>query len=571
MRKNNAFNSTTTIGQTIKGYVTYNQDTANSKLTTQFDVRSEELTPKDLEIRGAIPAYAAGVLFRNGLGPREIQTNKDTTFRVNHWFDYLSQVHRFQIHAPDTDHPSVRVTHNSRLTCDGLVKRIQETGDRGGFSFAGKYDPCMSFFQKVRSLFRPVPHDGPRDVDVCVTLSTNFPGLSGTGEPSTKTHDGTKIATLVNKTDNSLMQFLDPQTLEPIGIARQDVLHPDLKGPLSAAHAQSCPETGDVYNYNLNLGRQGTYKIFRVSAASGKTSILATIHHAPAYVHSLFLTEHYVIFCVWNSFFRVGGAAILWTKNYLDAMSDFDSTRPATWFVIDRTPREDGGRGLIATCESEPMFCFHTINAYEEADPNDATKTHIIADLCAYDSIDVLKRFYIDNLTSNSPTAASYADPTNTNSRAYFKRFKLSAIGTTTLNSAAGKAEVLFSEQKGMAPELPSLNPLVKGKKHRFIYGVTDTGKSTFFDGLVKYDTHTRSHTIWSEFGQSAGEPIFVADPESTDEDGGVLLSVVLDGTAGQSYLMVLDARTMTEIGRADVGGVVGFGFHGTHVPVSRI
>ena len=65
----------------------------------------------------------------------------------------------------------------------------------------------------------------------------------------------------------------------------------------------------------------------------------------------------------------------------------------------------------------------------------------------------------------------------------------------------------------------------------------------------------------------TAGEPIFVADPESEDEDGGVVLSVVLDGVAGKSYLLVLDAKEFKEVGRANVDGVVGFGFHGTHVP----
>ena len=51
------------------------------------------------------------------------------------------------------------------------------------------------------------------------------------------------------------------------------------------------------------------------------------------------------------------------------------------------------------------------------------------------------------------------------------------------------------------------------------------------------------------------------------DEDRGVLLSAVLDGIGGRSYLLCLDARTMREVGRADVDGVVGFGFHGCHVP----
>ena len=48
-----------------------------------------------------------------------------------------------------------------------------------------------------------------------------------------------------------------------------------------------------------------------------------------------------------------------------------------------------------------------------------------------------------------------------------------------------------------------------------------------------------------------------------------MLLTVVLDGYRSKSYLLVLDAKTMSPIGRADVDGVVGFGFHGVHVPTT--
>ena len=114
-------------------------------------------------------------------------------------------------------------------------------------------------------------------------------------------------------------------------------------------------------------------------------------------------------------------------------------------------------------------------------------------------------------------------------------------------------------------------------RKHRYVYGVADRGKSTFFDGLVKYDTQTRTPLFWEQQGHSAGEAIFVANPdvdgEKTDEvneDRGVLLSVVLNGHTNRSYLLVLDARDMTEVGRAEMEGAVGFGFHGTFVGSGR-
>jgi torulene dioxygenase len=49
-------------------------------------------------------------------------------------------------------------------------------------------------------------------------------------------------------------------------------------------------------------------------------------------------------------------------------------------------------------------------------------------------------------------------------------------------------------------------------------------------------------------------------------QDDDVLLSVVLDGTKGTSYLLVLDAKTFSEIGMASMDIPFPFGFHSMHV-----
>ena len=46
-----------------------------------------------------------------------------------------------------------------------------------------------------------------------------------------------------------------------------------------------------------------------------------------------------------------------------------------------------------------------------------------------------------------------------------------------------------------------------------------------------------------------------------------MLLSVVLDGAAGTSFLLALDATNLSEIGRARVPHHVPFGFHGGYFP----
>jgi carotenoid cleavage dioxygenase-like enzyme len=56
---------------------------------------------------------------------------------------------------------------------------------------------------------------------------------------------------------------------------------------------------------------------------------------------------------------------------------------------------------------------------------------------------------------------------------------------------------------------------------------------------------------------------VFVARPEAQDEDDGVLLSVVLDGSAGTSFLLVLNAADLTEVARAQAPHHIPFSFHG--------
>lgn len=450
-----------------------------------------------------------------------------------------------------------------------MIERIKRTGKDEGFTFGAKYDICTSYFQKLQSFFRPAPKiDEPDQINMSVTLSANFPGLSTTGGRLEQAPEKNKIVSLCNKTDISYFQMLDPQTLEPIGTAQQTLLHPLLKGPSSATHARSDPITGDVYNYNLEYGRKATYRVFKVSALTGKTSILVTISDDPSYLHSFFLTKNYVIVCVWNAFFALAGTPIFYHKNVIDALAQYDSSRPAKWYLVDRIPVEEGGKGLMAIYESDPFFAFHTINAYEEAGGEEG-QTDIIADVVAYDNMDCIKRFYLDNLMSDSPTAKSLHDGAFAHCRATIRRFRLPDIPSEPVAQCL-KADLVFIKGQGTYVELPAINPRRITGKHRYIYGMTDNGKSAFFDGLVKYDVDTDEMIQWSYHGQTAGEPTFVADPESEDEDGGVLLSVVLDGIEGKSYLLVLDAKTMKEIGRASVDGVVGFGFHGTHVPAGR-
>jgi torulene dioxygenase len=443
---------------------------------------------------------------------------------------------------------------------------VRKTGTLEGITFGAKRDPCKSIFAKFFTMF-----NAQRSANnVGVTLSINMPGggyVKGTDKESSN-GDSRKngIETLHVKTDNPLLKKIDPETLEPQGIAVQKSLHPDLKGQLSASHAKSDPETGDLYNFNLEMGYNSTYRVFCTSASTGNTSILATFPGKPAYLHSLFLSKSYVIVCVWNSHITWGGMSVLYNKNVTEAIAPFDKSKKAVWYVVDRLH----GKGLVATYESDPFFSFHTVNAWEEPSASHPSKTDIIAELSLYDNTDVIHRFYYDNLISSVEGDPEFVGKKREAALPHQTQFRLPSVDSAMSPSTRLPAELLFKADSMISMELPTINSAYFTSQHRFTYGNSDRLKSSFIDGIIKFDNITQTANIWETEGHTPSEPIFVADPEGKKEDDGVLLSVVLDGFAGKSYLLCLDARDLSEKGRAELDNPVSFTFHGAHKALGR-
>ncbi|KAH6644728.1 carotenoid oxygenase [Boeremia exigua] len=523
-----------------------------------FDTAYEEREPITLEVKGNIPRYAGGVLYRTGPLGYKAKSKTGKEFAAKHWFDGFSSVHRFQIDFSDTPGPP-HITYRSRRTVDEYLEHVRQTGKGEGLTFASKRDPCESYFKKVMAIFMPPGRDNK---NVGVTLSINMPGGNQIKDSEKMSINGhtNGVQTLHAKSDHHMVKKIDPETLEPLGVAVQESLHPDLKGPISAAHAKSDPRTGDIFNFNLEFGRKSTYRIFRTSSSSGETDILATFTGVPTYIHSLFLTENYVVLCLWGSRFTWAGTSLLYHQNMVQAIAPFDSKSKATWYVIDRKQN----RGLVATYESSQFFAFHSVNAWEEPSPDDSSRTDIITELAVFENTDVIHRFYYDNLlSSKSSTDSAYTGTKRSSCLPMHAQFRLPGITANVHTSTPRKAERLFLADKSISIELPTINPSYLTRRHRYTYGATDRLKSSFMDGIAKFDNTTQTSIFWECEGHTPGEPIFIADPNGKAEDDGVLLTVVLDGFVERSYLLVLNARDLMELGRAEVPGPVAFGFHG--------
>jgi torulene dioxygenase len=216
------------------------------------------------------------------------------------------------------------------------------------------------------------------------------------------------------------------------------------------------------------------------------------------------------------------------------------------------------------------LFAFHAINAYEVDDD-------IILDLSDYDDTGPIAATYLSSLRSpNKPP------PEMIIGRA--RRFRLPAVSSTQAHvDGSGRvhaglelrdAEQVFRLPQEQCIELPCTNPAYAHKRYRYAYGISRAHPdSDYADQLVKLDIDAAAAgktsdaaTFWFEDGATPGEPIFVASPGGVEEDDGVLLSVVLDGKRGKSAVVVLDARNMRELGRAEMDGAFPQGYHGLWV-----
>ncbi|KAI1404213.1 carotenoid oxygenase [Hypoxylon fuscum] len=548
-----------------------------------FEGLEEIRGPVELHVKGSIPPWAAGTLYRTGPGQYTIEDTPKGTFRTTHWFDGFGHSHKFHIVANlGNEEAPVKVEYSSRRQSQALVDAVRRNGRRPDVCFGQRADPCIGLFGKIMSVWRGAPTSRDPDFDnVCVTVQSNVPGLPSQARGAAESGHRGGIETMWLTTDAGIMKEVDPHTLEPVGMAKQQELHPLLKGPLSCAHAQRDPETGDFFNYNLDMGYRATYRVFRTSASTGRTDILATISAAdlkPAYIHSFFLSASFVILCVPSSHLGWMGIKTPWEGNMVDAMEPFDESKRCRWFVVDRI----GDGGVVAAFDSPAGFYFHSVNAFEERDKATGN-VDVYCDVIEYPTLEVIRAFEMDVLLPNGRAAQDFwsDEARNRNCHARLARWKLQVpnIDSNGEDSSAARkqAEKVFEIKAPHAGELPTINPAYATKKYRYVYSLANRGYSHLFDTIVKTDLVARDTVFWENpKGHTPGEAIFVPRPrnstknrkeEELEEDDGVILSVVLDGIGKTSYLLCLDAKTMRELGRAECDFAIALGFHGLHWP----
>lgn len=475
-------------------------DATDRGVELAFTSLTTEVSIDRLEVQGWVPEWLRGVLYRNG--PARFET---PIVKNNYWFDGLAMIHRYELDG-------AKISYRNRFLRTTPYREMIEDGEpASGFEFVRRTTVLQRAWNAARERF------GSRS-DRTYNTNVNIMRLAGR---------------MMALTEQPVPTLFDASTLRTEGPFHYD---DKLVGQLSSSHPQYDNATGCYYNFLVRLGLGHSYEVYQIHKKTTRRSLIASVPvRRPSYMHSFAMTRNYLILTEFPMFLKPA-AGLLWGRAPKDSME---------WMPVEGTRflvlNKRSGK-LEALHHSSAMFAFHHINAYERDD-------EIVLDIAATDEPTLLRKSQLTSLRQ----ATLRAD----HPLSQFRRYRLPLrCGTRTL-----EPEIICDQ----LVEMVTINTdAVSGRRHRYCYGV---GHNTAWQGLagqlVKVDVKRGSIRTWFEFHTYPNEATFVGRPDATEEDDGVLLSVVLDTEKACSCLLVLDARTFSELGRAHLPHHVPLEFHG--------
>ncbi|KAJ2949968.1 hypothetical protein O0L34_g11293 [Tuta absoluta] len=467
----------------------------------------EEITqPLEGKTTGTIPPWLRGSLIRNGPGSLKVGT---MTF--DHLFDSSALLHRFAI-------DDGRVTYQCRFLQSNTYKRNHAASRIVVTEFGTKAapDPCHTIFDRVAAIFKP----GESFSDNAMISVYPF---------------GDEMYAF---TEGPVIHRIDPTSLETL--ERKNLMdYVALVNHTSHPHVM---KNGDVYNVGMSMvkGRLRHVVVKFPFAEKGdmfeRAHVVAamtprwTLH--PAYMHTFGITENYFVIVEQPLAVSLYGVV-------RNTLANQPLAKSLQWYPEHEThivllSRHTGKE--VKRYRTPALFYLHIINAFEQ-------DGKLFVDLCAYKDAKVLDAMYIHAIETMQENA-DYADWF----RGRPKRLELDL-----------EAPNLSKVQPRLLAELGCETPrihydLYNGRPYKYFYAISSDVDAENPGAIIKVDTKNGKTTTWSKPDCYPSEPIFVPTPDAKEEDDGVLLSALVWSSARPCAvaLLVLDARTMTELARAE-------------------
>jgi beta,beta-carotene 9',10'-dioxygenase len=331
-------------------------------------------------------------------------------------------------------------------------------------------------------------------------------------------------------TESPHQHIIDSDTLRTRGHYRyQDRLPRDL---LMSAHPHYDAELGAMVNVGSKLGPRSELFCFRQAKGSHERELEGrlTLPRMP-YLHAFGLTDTSTLLI--DHPLRASATKMLFSnKGFIQHFEWTPRYSTRLW-------RLDRRSGAFRAYETEPLFCFHTVNAYEDGPDT-------VFDFLAYDDARVLDAFYTDALAKGLPDV-------------------LPRLVRARLTPGKDSVELeTLSTARFEFPQIAYRSH--HGRRHRYVWGteLANDAARGLRSELVKVDMESGDVKRYVDGEFTFGEPVYVPRPGATHEDDGVLLAVGCCPHQERSRLLVLDAATLEPLARCDADVLIPLGFHGT-------
>lgn len=315
----------------------------------------EQETNEQIPVKGKIPTWVSGTLFRVGPGQFEM-----TDSYAIHWLDGFAMIHRFFIDKGT-------VTYSNALLESEYYQKACQTGKMEGL----KTNKGGSLLSKCFSSHSSNPTYDNVNVNV-VQYGNQTVALTEAPTP---------------------LAF-NPETLKT---EKPFSFDDSIEGQFSTAHPHFDPQTNEYTGFLIHFARSSEYVLYKMKANSNiRQKIGSAKVSQPAYIHSFAITPHYIILTE-HPFVVKPIDLLLSNKAFIDNFK-WKPEQGTIFYVFNR----DSGT-LIGKYKTDAFFSLHNINAFE-SDNNTIT-----LDLSTYPDAQIISAYKFDQLTAKKKICFPHA------------------------------------------------------------------------------------------------------------------------------------------------------------------
>lgn len=439
-----------------------------------------------MEVTGRLPSWLRGQLVRTC--PADFQRGSHP---AQHWFDAHGLLYGFEL--------GDRVRFKQRL----LASRVLAEVDRGsGASATFGTDMKRGL---LRRLIEPIPH---------LTDNANVNVVPWQGK-------------WLAMTETPHQHVIDPDTLASQGLYRYDDALP--AGLSMSAHPQYDAALGALVNVGVTLGAKSELWVYRQNKESHTRVVEGKLAlKRPPYLHSFGLTDSHVL--IIDHPLTVNPLKILFSNRSFYSHFSWQNERGTRLWKLDRCS------GAWAAYETESLFCFHVVNAFEQGGD-------VVLDFLAFDDAGIVAALSTAALAREQPSLLPR-----------FVRARL----------VPGRRQVQLETLSDARFEFPQINYRARqGKPYSTAWGAKlENVGGVLRSQILKVGVGT-GELLRRADELTYGEPVFVPRPTASAEDDGVLLTVGSHPHQELTRLAILDARTLEPLASCAVGLSLPLGFHG--------